>query len=267
MSYQVTQLFIYPIKGLGGISATSSFAYNIGFAHDRRYMLIDRNNQFITQRQLATLAKFKTNIVDNQIIVNFNGDVAHIPLHQNTGEEVHSKVFDDTAITLAVDPVIDQWFSHCLDQKVRLVRLKDDNSRMHISSQNNKKYAVSLADGYPYLLVGQASLEYLNQKLDQSIGVNRFRPNIVVASQYPHEEDKWNTITIGDATFQNIKPCGRCQVITINQETAIGGSEPLKTLSQYRKVGNSVFFGINLVCLQTGLIRVGDTLNFNSDKI
>ncbi len=265
MSYKITQLFIYPIKGLGGISLASSYAHIIGFENDRRWMLIDQNHQFITQRQVPEMAKFKTNIVENFIVVKYGDDEIKIPLAQIQDEEIITRVFDDTARTCAVDTKVDAWFSHYLKQDVKLVKLTDDVSRYHVSSQTNQKYAVSLADGYPYLLVGQSSIEYLNHQLEKAISINRFRPNIVVSTVRAHEEDNWKSITIGDAHFQNIKPCGRCQVIGIDQETAVVGFEPIKTLSQYRKNANSIYFGINLVCTQPGRVHTGDIINLNFD--
>ncbi|HEY6142894.1 MAG TPA: MOSC domain-containing protein, partial [Flavobacterium sp.] len=121
---------------------------------------------------------------------------------------------------------------------------------------------VSLADGYPYLLIGSESLDHLNEKLKEKITIQRFRPNIVISSVVAHEEDAFDTFQIGNVKFQNAKPCGRCIMVNTNPKTGIVLKEPLKTLSTYRNIDNLVFFGTNILCLNEGIIAVGDTLHF-----
>jgi uncharacterized protein YcbX len=123
-------------------------------------------------------------------------------------------------------------------------------------AQNNEQ--LSLADGYPVLVISEASLSFLNSKLKKPIGMDRFRPNVVINDASPHQEDELSVFNIGTAQFKVAKPCGRCVVTTINQQTLQTGKEPLATLAKYRKVGDSVNFGANVVCLKEGQIAVGD---------
>ena len=143
------------------------------------------------------------------------------------------------------------------------MRLASDRAREHFVKKHNNLIPVSLADGYPYLLLGTESLRGLNNKLTGKLSFDRFRPNIVVQTTESHEEDLWHNIGAGTAVFENAKPCGRCQIVTINQETAISDNEPLKVLNTYRRSANSVLFGINLICRQDGLVRSGDTVQIS----
>src|SRR5690606_21578489 len=127
----------------------------------------------------------------------------------------------------------------------------------------NEKYAVnqetvSFADAMPYLLIGQSSLDDLNEKLNDRVPMNRFRPNLVVSGGMAFEEDNWKMVKIGECTFKVTKPCARCVVTTINQETARAGKEPLKTLSTYRSVNNKVLFGQNMIAITLGKVQAGD---------
>ena len=117
---------------------------------------------------------------------------------------------------------------------------------------------VSFADGYPCLLIGQSSLDGLNEKLADPIRMDRFRPNFVFTGGEPHIEDSFKTFHIGQVLFSAVKPCARCVLITIDQQTGEKGQEPLRTLASYRTVGKKIMFGQNLLHQQLGIIRVGD---------
>jgi uncharacterized protein YcbX len=123
-------------------------------------------------------------------------------------------------------------------------------------AQNNEQ--LSLADGYPVLVISESSLNLLNTKLTKSINMDRFRPNVVINGAAPHQEDELGVFNVGSTKFKVAKPCGRCMVTTINQQTLQTSKEPLATLAKYRKVGDSVHFGANVICLKEGQIAVGD---------
>ena len=122
--------------------------------------------------------------------------------------------------------------------------------------------AVSFADGYPYLLIGQASLDHLNQRLEQPINILRFRPNIVVTGIVPHDEDAWFQFRIGDVSFHGVKPCARCVLTTIDPKTGQKGKEPLRTLSTYRQWNHKILFGQNVLpdLATAGVLRVGQSV-------
>ena len=118
----------------------------------------------------------------------------------------------------------------------------------------------SFSDGYPILLIGQASVDDLNSRLEEPLPMNRFRPNIVLAGGQPFEEDTMEQFSINEINFYGVKLCERCVITTTNQETSIKGKEPLKTLAKYRLTNNKVLFGQNVLCGGEGAIRVGDEI-------
>jgi uncharacterized protein YcbX len=124
------------------------------------------------------------------------------------------------------------------------------------------KTKVSLADGYPYLILGEKSMNELNERMEEKLNIDRFRPNIIVSTDVAHEEDAWNNFKLGDAELKIIKPCARCIIPTIDQKSAEQGKEPLKTLATYRKKDNQIFFGANAIVTVQGKISVGNEINF-----
>lgn len=138
--------------------------------------------------------------------------------------------------------------------------MPDDTKRMVDTEYAKNNETTSFSDGYPFLIIGQSSLDELNSKLSEPLPINRFRPNIVFTAGEPHAEDSWQHITINGIEFFGVKTCARCVVTTINQQTAVAGNEPLKTLAAYRTVNNKVKFGMNLLHKGTGTIKVGDTI-------
>ena len=262
MNYVVKELFIYPIKSLAGIRVESAKAEEMGFENDRRWMLIDEENQFITQRNHSNLSQFYPKIIGDKISIR-HLDKNHVfSISETLNEPIFSKVWDDESKVVEVDKSTSKWFSEALGFECKLVKITNKGDRKHSSTKLDTTLNVSLADGYPYLLIGSESLNFLNQKLDEKITIERFRPNIVISSLIAHEEDLFDTFHIGNLQFKNAKPCERCIMINNNPEKGLVNKEPLNTLSTYRKVDNSIFFGTNIICLNEGEISIGDALIF-----
>lgn len=261
-TYKIKELFIYPIKSLAGISCQQLSAREMGFENDRRWMLIDANNEFITQREHPIMSQFYPQISSNEIEISFQDKKHSFLLSECFGTAIRSNVWDDESIVFEVNKETSKWFSAQLGFECKLVKILNSGDRKHSSSKLNQTLNVSLADGYPYLLVGSESLNHLNDKLSEKITIQRFRPNIVVDTVIAHEEDAFDTFQIGEVKFKNAKPCGRCIMVNTNPKTGIVHKEPLKTLSRYRNVDNLVYFGTNIICLNEGVIVVGDVLSF-----
>lgn len=259
----VIELYIYPIKSLAGIAITSAKAEEMGFENDRRWMLIDEENQFITQRERPILSQFYPEINGDTIAVTFDSQIHEFGINENFGESIYSKVWEDESEVVEVNKATSKWFSEALGFTCKLVKITKKGDRKHYSSKLNQTMNVSLADGYPYLLIGSESLDLLNEKLEEKITIKRFRPNIVICSTLAHEEDSFTTFSIGTVQFKNVKPSGRCIMVNTDPENGSVQKEPLKTLSKYRFADNLVFFGTNLMCLNEGMISVGDALNFS----
>lgn len=141
--------------------------------------------------------------------------------------------------------------------------MPDNEKRIVEKKFFSKDFIVSFADAYPYLIIGQSSLDDLNSRLETGLPMNRFRPNFVFTGGTPYEEDRWKDFKIGAAEFKAVKPCARCMFITTDQETAERSNEPLKTLSTYRKIDGKIMFGMNVVCIKQGIISIGDEIEFN----
>jgi uncharacterized protein YcbX len=260
MNYIVKELYIYPIKSLAGISVPTAKAEEMGFEYDRRWMLIDEENQFITQRKHPNLSQFYPKISEDKMEISHHNATHKFSIHESLPETIFSKVWDDESKVSEVSKATSKWFSEALGFTCKLVKIVNNGDRKHHNTKLGKILNVSLADGYPYLLIGSESLDSLNEKLEEKITISRFRPNIVINSSIAHEEDLFDTFQIGNVKFKNTKPCGRCVMVNTNPITGIVLKEPLKTLSTYRKVENSVLFGTNVMCLNEGKITVGDVL-------
>jgi len=227
-------------------------------AMDRRWMLIDKQDNFLSQRQLPSLTQFLPTFQDQLIITHLpSGETKQIHKTAFT-EENKVTVWGQECAAHGSSSDINTWLSGYLDSDVRLVYMQDDDVRPVESSTGDD--IVSFADGYPVLLASQASLDDLNGKLNEPIDINRFRPNILIDGEAPFAEDNWQKIKIGPVIFSVIKRCARCHVININQETGMVGKEPLETLSTYRKDGNKVNFAVNLIPENTGIIHQEDSV-------
>ncbi|MBS7252720.1 MOSC domain-containing protein [Flavobacterium branchiicola] len=260
--YSVKEIYIYPIKSLAGISLNSALAEEMGFENDRRWMLIGADNVHVTQREYPVMSQFYPQISDDKIRITFGNETHEFLINEYLSDSIDTKVWEDKSEVVEVNKQTSKWFSERLGIDCKLVKILKSGDRKHESSRVKETFNVSLADGYPYLLIGSKSLDFLNEKLDDKITIKRFRPNIVVSSQNPHEEDDFTTFKIGAVQFKNIKPCGRCIMVNNDPEKGVIKKEPLKTLSKYRNVNNSVLFGTNIVSLNSGFITVGDEIVF-----
>lgn len=264
--FNITQLHIYPVKSLAGIAVQEAVVTERGFQHDRRWLLINENNRFLTQREFGALALLQTEISLEHLIIRHRSKpelgLLQVPLQTDSRERFTVQIWDDFCDALAVDVAADAWLSAALESKVRLVYLPDDSPRQVEPERVQMPMNVSFADAYPYLLLGENSLNDLNQRLAEPVPMNRFRPNIVFDGAAAYQEDTWSDLLIGGVPFRGIKPCGRCILTTTDQNTGQRhpGGYPLKTLATYRTQGNKVLFGMNLITLGTGVIRVGDEL-------
>ncbi len=269
---QLVGLHLYPLKGARGISLKRWLVDRRGLRFDRRWMLVDGDGVFLSQRTLPRLALVRPRLGDRSGTVLIGdelprtlrleapeGDPLNIPLEPAVGDELVAEIWGDRVGVLAPSPVADDWFTRFLDTPCRLVFLPDD-SRRSTDPEYAPGHEVGLADGYPFLLLSTASLEELNRRLVDPLPMNRFRPNLVVNATDPHEEDRWARLRIGGLDFTVVKPCARCAVTTVDQASGDRGKEPLRTLATYRNRDGKVYFGQNLVHRGRGWIQVGDSV-------
>jgi len=248
---------------LGGISVDSAVVEERGLRYDRRWMLIDENGTFITQRKYAELSLLAVKLEADYIEVSHKMEVdkaVKYRINEHSDVLIAVTIWDDATFGYEVNPAVSAWFTNFMQMNVRLVKMAEDARRLVDTEYAYHDEVVSFADGYPCLLIGQSALDGLNAKLDSAIRMDRFRPNFVFTGGEPHVEDDFATFSIGEVTFNAVKPCARCVLTTIDQQTGAKGAEPLKTLATYRKKGNKIMFGQNLLHQKTGVVRVGDEL-------
>lgn len=258
----VSSLFIYPIKSLQGIAVPEIATTDRGALHDRRWMLVDAEGRFVSQRTTPELVHFRLEMDDGGIKVSHPkaGQGIEVPISISAGALVPVGIWKDESAALEADQEVNNWFSKILGQNLRLVFMPENVQRPVDTFYAKKNELVSFADGFPYLVIGQSSLDDLNNRLEAPVPMDRFRPNIVFEGGLAFSEDKWNEVRIGSATFKRVKPCARCLVITTDQKTGQRGQVPLRTLNTYRKAGNAVNFGQNLLCVQPGTLRINDKI-------
>ncbi|MBR9997800.1 MAG: MOSC domain-containing protein [Cyclobacteriaceae bacterium] len=257
---KLTDIIIYPVKSLRGISLTRGFAGIRGLMHDRRYLLVDDAGHFITQRKHPSMATFDVLPEENGFSVSQGGQMIHIPYEISPVGKMDIDIWDDQLTALIAPENFSEWFSDHLGYSCHLVYMNDTIKRPVAEKYRVKNANVSFADALPYLLTGESSLHDLNSRLEVPVPMNRFRPNLVFSGGEAFSEDSFIRITIGDAIFRAVKPCARCIVTTTDQQTGDRGKEPLSTLATYRKNENKVLFGQNLICLQEGNVYLGDKL-------
>jgi len=257
----VSHLFIYPIKSLGGIEVHSSYVGERGLQYDRRWMLIDDQGRFITQREHKQLALFRTAIDTDHLIVYHQQDPYNkllIPLKVVANESLEVTIWEDVCHATTINAAANTWFSERVGMSLRLVYMPDESKREVDPDYAFEKEITSFSDGYPMLMIGQASLDHLNAQLQHPLPMDRFRPNIVFTGGEPHQEDEMKAFSINGLSMLGVKPCARCVMTTIDQSTGVAGQEPLATLSTYRKRNNKIYFGQNVIPKSFGSIKLGD---------
>lgn len=260
----LSDIYIYPVKSLAGICVSSWPVVKTGFKYDRKWMLVDSERQFLSQRRLPRMALIKTVLTDTQLILSAPGmDKLSLELEPKTGEIINSTIWHDQVDTLAISAEADEWFSRFLHTGCRLVYQPDTDIRPVNPGFAKPGDQTALSDGFPFLLISENSLATLNQAMQLNLAMARFRPNLVVSGCESYAEDTWREITIGAIGFRLPKPCSRCSVPTIDPGTAETGKEPLTTLNRLRKWQNKVYFGQNALHNETGVLSVGDRVLIN----
>ncbi len=262
---KVTGLMIYPVKSLSGISLQSSEVDAMGLKYDRRWMLVSPDGKFLSQRTLPRMALIKTALdAEGRLTLSMQGkrDLA-VPAESDATLPV--QIWNDQVEANLVSKTCDTWLSDALGVACHLVYIADDVVRQCDLAYAKQGDRTGFSDGFPMLLISEASLQDLNERMQarsvDPVEMRRFRPNIVVSGCEAFAEDNWQNFTIANIPMRGVKPCSRCPIPTVNPDTGERtGSEPIATLSTYRKQGAKVFFGMNVIQQETGELRLGDKL-------
>lgn len=284
----ISEINIYPIKSLKGISLGSAVVEKRGLRHDRRWMLTDRQGMFFTQREVPKMAAIAVRLDSGQLIVESeSAGTINIPFEPDRGSRQNVTVWQSDVAGVVYNGEVSEWFSDVLGRSCQLVLMPEESHR-HVSEKFDRgDDIVSFADGYPLLLIGEGSLANVNERLhdiyrDEEYGeklplpMNRFRPNLVVEGSEPFEEDGWSKIRVGEAIFRVVKPCARCVMTTVDQARGeFDGKEPLRAMASFRmakdvfpdtfeslgQTANAVLFGENLIPENPSVsIYVGDPI-------
>jgi MOSC domain-containing protein len=256
----VSELNIYPCKSMRGVSLTDMPLIDSGPQWDRRWMLVDNDGGFISQREEARLCLVDVRLDPGCLRLSAPGQRSLSLVITEQGASLEVTVWDDQvqAVDCGDEPA--RWFSSFLQRDCRLVMMPQSSRRQVDRDYSREGDTVSFADGFPLLLIGEASLADLNARLSVPITMAHFRPNIVIRGCEAFAEDRWQAVSIGGIHFDLVKPCSRCVIPSINPRTAEKQAEVVRTLASYRRSAGSVYFGQNMIHRGRGLVKQGDRL-------
>jgi uncharacterized protein YcbX/ferredoxin-NADP reductase len=254
----LSQINVFPVKSVGGLSVSTSWVEKQGLMFDRRFMLALSDGSMVTARKYPEMVTVKSCLTQDGLVFTADGHAAlRIRYSEFKMQEAPAQVWKDNFVAYTTTDEADDWFSQVLGQRVELLFTGEQSNRVREKLGHN----VSFADGYPVLVISEASLAELNRRSPEKHSMEQFRTNLVVSGTEPFAEDSWKRIRIGEVEFESVKPCERCILTTVdvNKGSLRGSKEPLNTLSQFRaNERGGVFFGQNLVALNEGVIHQDD---------
>lgn len=256
-------LFRYPLKSGAGLSLEHATVEPLGIEHDRRWMAVRPNGAFLTGRELPSLVLVHAVPGPSGLHLSAPGmSELTVPIPTDAAPRLDVTVWRDTCSAARADAAADRWLSEYLGQPAALVYVDARMQRPVDPAHAAEDDRVGFADGFPLLLVSEASLADLNQRLPEPVPMSRFRPNLVVGGCDAFSEDGWRRLRIGTVELAVVKPCARCVFITVDAGTARKDphQEPLRTLTTFRRINGKVMFGQNVVVRRAGTVRVGDAV-------
>ena len=264
----LSEIYIYPVKSFSGVKVDTWEVDKKGLRYDRKWMVVDGKNQFLTQRKLPRMALIKPSLNDTFLVLTAPSmSEISIPLNQNSGEKIETTIWTDHCPANLVSKEVDQWLSEFLQTDCRLVYQGDETIRPVDPDYANPNDHITFTDGFPFLIISENSMAALNREMELDLPITRFRPNLVISGCNSYAEDFWRNISIGALNFRLPKPCSRCSIPTINIETAKFNKEPLRTLNRLRKWNKNVYFGQNALHDNEGILNVGDTVTIHKTGI
>lgn len=273
MTARIERLFVYPIKSCAGVELDQAVLTETGLDLDRAWMVVDERGEFVTQRELPRMALVRPQLKIHEVVLRAPGMLA-LHLQIDTVEQpAQVRLWDESVSAYDMGPIAAQWFSDFLGRKLRLVRFDPDFRRLSDRRWTGELEAANqFSDGYPLLVLGQASLELLNEKLAAAgrpaVGIERFRPNIVLAGLQAHDEDRIALFEVdaqAPVRLKAVKPCARCPIPDIDPATAESDTVVSQTLQAYRsdeRLNGAISFGMNLIVVEgfDEILKVGQAV-------
>ena len=258
----LTGIAIYPLKSGAGVDLDASDVEPCGLRGDRRWMVIDSGGVCVTARERPQLIRMQARIVGVDLRLEMDGCTPLTVRYPEAGSHTARVwIWGQACSALDAGDSAAHWLSEAIDKPVRLVAMNDRTKRRPDPACTLPEDEVSFADCYPVLAIGQNSFDDLNNRTPAPVSMRRFRPNFVISGGVPYAEDGWRRIRIGSVEFEGVENCERCELPTVDPDTAIPDPkrEPMRTLARYRRrTTGGVFLGQNLVPRGTGTVRVDD---------
>ncbi len=263
----LSRLFVYPVKSMRGLQLSQAMAGTSGLAFDRTFMITEPDGTFITARQFPLLVLFTPALMHDGVFLSApDGQTCLVRFDDFAPDTAPTEVWGNHFQARIAPEAVNRWLSEYLQRPVQLRWQGPQPSRR---VKRRPDIPLGFADGYPFLLINDASLDDLRHRCSAGIRLEQFRPNLVVSGAAAYAEDGWQTLRIGEVMFDVAKPCSRCVLTTVSPERGRKhpAGEPLATLQQYRTAENGdVDFGVNLIARNSGIIRVGDDVEVLSTK-
>jgi uncharacterized protein len=274
MAASIAQLFLYPIKGCRGIeierASLAATGLEVDGIGDREWVVVDADGEFLSQRELPQMALIETRLTSSSLRLKAPGMLQLEVPFASEGDVVEVTVWNDRVPAVTQGDVADAWFSRYLGVPCRLMRFDPEARRL-----SNVRYTgataapYKFADAFALLVASLASLADLNARLAKRgfspVGIERFRPNIVLAGIDPFEEDYVERFTLGEAELKVVKPCVRCSVPNVDPATGVPSTEPGDTLAIYRDNASAggLTFGVNAIVVRGdgGSLARGDAVD------
>ena len=275
MTARIERLFVYPIKSCAGVELDQAVLTETGLDLDRAWMVVDDLGEFVTQRELPRMALIRPQLKIHEVVLRAPGMLA-LHLQIDTVEQpAQVRLWDEQISAYDMGPIAAQWFSDFLGRKLRLVRFDPDFRRLSDRQWTGELEAANqFNDGYPLLVLSQASLALLNEQLaaagHAAVGIERFRPNIVLSGLQAHDEDRIALFDVdvdaqAPVRLKAVKPCPRCPIPDVDPATAEVDTAVSRTLQTYRsdeRLNGAISFGMNLVVVHgfDETLRVGQAV-------
>ncbi len=259
---RVHSIYIYPIKSLSGILVKEVEIDSKGLKGDREFILVDENAQMITQRKYPELTRFKTEFLEGQLRVLDIPSSDQIIIQEGLSgkKNIQVQVWDDLLFLDELNPIISQWFTEKLGFNVFLLKFKEGEIReINPKYQGEFSKTIRFVDGMPISILSTGSFQKLHDYYG-NFNWQRFRANLIIENDIPHQEDDWTVIEIGKVKLQSKKLCKRCNLITVDPDSGIVDSNLLKILATYRSWDNHIYFGNQFVPINSGKIQLDDSI-------